>query len=75
MSSFKGTFNLGGYSTNNPQIKLFRRKDTMDSTIQRFVRAIQPGTLAWDQPTGQLLYKDTDSKVWSAKFVEFNEVG
>jgi hypothetical protein len=64
---FKGEFKIGGFRTDvkDKIIKLYRR-GSID--IKGFEDSIEPGVMAWDDPTQELLYRDKDGNLYKAKF-------
>lgn len=43
------------------------------NTIRRFIKSVQNGHMAWDEPTRQLFYRDKTGVLYKLNFEQVNE--
>lgn len=68
---FRGEFKIGGIRSDvkDKTIKLYRRGNIES---KGFEDSIEPGVMAWDDPTQELFYRGLNGQLYRAKFEEVN---
>ena len=67
---FKGEFVMGGLNpyVGDKIIKPYRRSGAGKTRLEDSKETITPGVMGWNGVDGELIYRDTEGKLYRAKF-------